>query len=389
VMTTPDVTRLLGALVRCPSVTPDAGAALDLAAGWLAPCGFDCHRLVFEADGTAPVDNLFARLGTGSPHFCFAGHLDVVPPGETSAWSSPPFAGDIADGKMIGRGTEDMKGGVAAFIAAVLGLIDAGGATLSGSVSLLLTGDEEGPAVNGTVKVLEWMAENGHTPDHCLVGEPTGVNTLGDVAKIGRRGSLNGHLTVRGKQGHVAYPARAANPIPMALDLIAALTEPLDEGTGNFEASNLQITSIDAANTAVNIIPGRVEILFNCRFNDRWTSAGLEVELRRRLNAVAAAGATSWQLKTSSNAQSFITATGTFTNLVAKAVKDTIGIEPELTTGGGTSDARFVTKYCPVVEFGLVGRSMHQVDEYVPVSDLETLACVYRLILERYFEQPD
>jgi len=388
-MSTPDVTQILGALVRCPSVTPDAGAALDLAAGWLAPLGFDCHRLVFEADGTAPVDNLFARLGTGSPHFCFAGHLDVVPPGEISAWSSPPFAGDITDGKMIGRGTEDMKGGVAAFIAAVLGLIDAGGGTLSGSVSLLLTGDEEGPAVNGTVKVLEWMAENGHTPDHCLVGEPTGVNTLGDVAKIGRRGSLNGQLTVRGKQGHVAYPDRAANPIPMALDLIAALTEPLDEGTGHFEPSNLQITAIDAANTAVNIIPGRVEILFNCRFNDRWTSASLEAELRRRLKAVAAAGGTSWQLKARSNAQSFFTATGGFTDLVVKAVKDTTGIEPELTTSGGTSDARFVTKYCPVVEFGLVGRSMHQVDEYVPVSDLETLADVYRLILERYFEQPD
>jgi len=388
-MTTPDVTHLAGALVRCPSVTPDAGAALDLVAGWLAPLGFDCHRLVFEADGTPPVDNLFARLGAGSPHFCFAGHLDVVPPGDTSAWSSPPFAGEISGGKMIGRGTEDMKGGVAAFIAAVLGLIAADGSAFPGSVSLLLTGDEEGPAVNGTVRVLEWMAEHGHTPDHCLVGEPTGMNALGDVAKIGRRGSLNGHLTVRGKQGHVAYPARAANPVPLAMSLISTLTAPLDEGTDHFEPSNLEITSIDAANTAVNIIPGRVEIFFNCRFNDRWTSASLEVELRRRLKTVAAAGETSWKLKTISNAQSFITATGTFTDLVAKAVLDTTGIEPKLTTGGGTSDARFVTKYCPVVEFGLVGRSMHQVDEFVPVSDLETLTGVYRLILERYFKKSD
>ncbi len=388
-MTKPDATSLLGALVRCPSVTPDAGAALDLVQGWLAPHGFDCHRLVFEAADTLPVDNLFARLGTGSPHFCFAGHLDVVPPGETSAWTSPPFAGDISDGKMIGRGAEDMKGGVAAFIAAVLDLIDAGSDTIPGSVSLLLTGDEEGPAVNGTAKVLAWMAEYGHTPDHCLVGEPTGVNTLGDVAKIGRRGSLNGHLAVRGKQGHVAYPARAANPIPLAMSLVSALTEPLDEGTGHFEPSNLEITSIEAANTAVNVIPGRVEILFNCRFNDRWTSASLEAELRHRLESIAMAAETSWQLKTSSNAQSFITATGDFTDLVVKAVLDTTGIEPQLTTGGGTSDARFVTKYCPVIEFGLVGRSMHQVDEYVPLSDLETLAGIYRLILERYFEKSD
>ena len=388
-MSTADAPALLGELIRRPSVTPDAGAALDLVEGWLAPRGFACHRLVFEAAATPPVDNLFARLGSGAPHFCFAGHLDVVPPGDVGAWSSPPFAGEIRDGKIIGRGAEDMKGGVAAFLAAVFALIDAGDDGIPGSLSLLLTGDEEGPAINGTVKVLGWMAENGHVPDHCLVGEPTGVDTLGDVAKIGRRGSLTGHLAVRGKQGHVAYPDRADNPIPKAMELMAALLAPLDRGTGHFEPSNLQITSVDTGNLATNIIPSTVEVRFNCRFNDRWSSASLEAELRRRLTSAAAKTGTSWQLRTQSNAESFLTATGPFTDMVARSVREVTGIEPALTTGGGTSDARFITRHCPVVEFGLIGRSMHQVDEFTDLADLENLGRVYQLILRRYFEMSD
>jgi len=380
-----DAATLTRALVQVPSVTPDAGAALDLVQGWLEPRGFACRRLVFEADGTPDVDNLFARIGTGSPHFCFAGHLDVVPPGDVAAWSVPPFSAEIENGRLIGRGAEDMKGGVAAFLAAVIARVDADHHESAGSISLLLTGDEEGPAVNGTKKVLDWMAKNDHLPDHCLVGEPTCVDSFGDVAKIGRRGSLNGHLKIVGHQGHVAYPDRAANPIPVAMQMLQTLIADLDDGTEHFAPSNLQITSVDTANPATNIIPAKTEARFNCRFNDLWNAATLEAELRRRLGVIDLGGIT-WTLETSSNAESFITPTGSFTDLVSAAVKEATGTVPALTTGGGTSDARFVTRYCPVIEFGLVGRTMHQVDENVSLADLEKLASVYQLILERYFQ---
>lgn len=381
-----DAEAKLAALIRQPSVTPEASGALDLAETWLKGAGFDCHRLVFEAEGTPPVDNLFARIGTTGPHFCFAGHLDVVPVGDEAAWSVPPFSAQISDGKMIGRGAEDMKGGVAAFLAAAFAHLAKRGGELPGSLSVLLTGDEEGPAINGTVKVLEWMATHGHVPDHCLVGEPTGVDRLGDVAKIGRRGSLNGHLVIHGKQGHVAYPYRARNPIPPAFAFAAALLEPLDQGTAHFEPSNLEITAIDTDNQATNIIPGSIAMRFNCRFNDTWTSQRLEAELRHRLETCSAKLNFEYQLQTASNAESFVTDTGEFTELITGAVADATGVTPQLTTGGGTSDARFITRHCPVVEFGLVGQTMHQVDENVPLADLAKLTGAYQLILERYFE---
>lgn len=386
-MVTADASDLLASLIRQPSVTPEAGGALDVAEGWLRPRGFDCHRLVFEDDNTPPVDNLFARYGKGHPHFCFAGHLDVVPVGDATTWSVPPFTAEIRDGKIFGRGAEDMKGGVAAFLSAAFAVIDEHGQRLPGSVSLLLTGDEEGPAINGTEKVLRWMAENDQMPDHCLVGEPTGVEHMGDVAKIGRRGSLNGYLVVDGKQGHVAYPQRADNPLPKALELAAALLEPLDKGTRHFEPTNVELTSIDTGNPATNVIPARVVVSFNCRFNDNWTSAGLETELRRRMRIAGECCNADWQLRTDSNAESFVTEPGAFTDLVANAVTEVTGQTPELTTGGGTSDARFITHHCPVVEFGLVGRTMHQIDENVPLEDLATLTAVYRVLLDRYFAQ--
>jgi succinyl-diaminopimelate desuccinylase len=379
-----DAETLLRALIARASVTPHAGDALDLVEGWLAQRGFACERLVFSAPDTETVENLFARRGTGAPHFGFAGHLDVVPTGPEADWSVPPFAGEVVDGAIVGRGAEDMKGGVAAFLAAAFAFLEVTPG-FGGSISLLLTGDEEGPAVNGTVKVLEWMAANGQVPDHCLVGEPTGIETLGDVAKIGRRGSLNGHLTVTGRQGHVAYPDRAENPVPKLLRLADALLAPLDQGTAHFEPSNLEITAIDTGNPAPNVIPGAIEMLFNCRFNDRWSSESLEAELRARLQSAAAGCGAAFRLETVSNAESFLTPVGPFSALVSGAVMEATGTRPALTTGGGTSDARFITGYCPVIEFGLVGRTMHQVDERVPLTELEALTRAYRLILDRYF----
>lgn len=384
-MNAPDAASRLVALIRKPSVTPDAGLALDLVEGWLAARGFRCERLEFSEPGTVPVDNLFARFGTGAPHLCFAGHLDVVPTGPEDDWSVPPFAGETVEGAIVGRGSEDMKGGVVAFITAAFTYLGEN-PEFDGSISMLLTGDEEGPGVNGTVKVLEWMAANAQVPDHCLVGEPTGIAQVGDTAKIGRRGSLNGLLSVTGRQGHVAYPDRADNPVPGLLALADALLKPLDDGTAHFEPSRLEITSIDTGNDATNVIPGGISAKFNCRFNEKWTAASLEAELRRRLERAGGTLSVNWQLEAVSNAESFLTEPGAFTELVADAVKQATGLTPALTTGGGTSDARFVTRHCPVVEFGLVGRTMHQVDEKVPVDELEVLVSAYGAILERYFD---
>lgn len=383
---TADVAAILTDLVRCPSVTPEAGAALDAAQAVLEPLGFECHRLVFDEGGT-PVDNLFARRGTGAPHLCFAGHVDVVPPGDVSAWSAPPFGAAIRDGRMIGRGTEDMKGAVAAFLAATSAFLE-GNAALTGSISFLITGDEEGPAINGTTKVLEWMEDQGHVPDFCLLGEPTNRDALGDTAKIGRRGSLTGHLTVAGRQGHVGYPALAANPVPVLVSLLDALNQPVDEGTDQFEPSNLEITTVDVGNPATNVIPARATASFNVRFNDRWSAKTLDAHLRTMLSRVKTRSGVVWTLTTESNAEAFLTEPGPFVDLIIEAVRETTDLVPTLSTNGGTSDARFITRVCPVIEFGLVGRSMHQVDEHVPLCELEQLAGVYRTVLKRVFSGP-
>ena len=381
-----DPVALTQALVRCPSVTPSEGGALTLMQELLGKAGFTCHRLVFSEPGTPGVDNLFARIGSGSPHLCFGGHVDVVPPGDERLWSNPPFSGVIDGGHVHGRGTVDMKGNIACFTAAALGLLQDPGALRQGSISLLLTADEEGPAVNGTVKVLRWMAENGHQPDHALVGEPSNATRIGDSIKIGRRGSLNGRIVVSGRQGHAAYPHLANNPIRgMARVAAALLAEPLDAGTEHFAASNLEIVSIDTGNPAYNVIPARCELKLNVRYNDRHTAQSLEALFRKQaLGALEGSGLGS-EMSFGSNADVFLTEPGPLVDTMAAAVAEVCGQRPELSTAGGTSDARFVKDYCPVIEFGLVNRMVHAVDERVPVEDLRTLTQVYRRFLERYF----
>jgi len=374
-------------LLRCPSVTPAEGGALGVIEGALKPAGFDVHRVTFTEPGTAPVENLYARIGSAGPHLVFAGHTDVVPPGEQAKWTYPPFAGEIVGGTLYGRGAVDMKGAVACALAAALDHLAARGGKPKGSISFLITGDEESIAVNGTVKLLKWAAERGETFDHCILGEPSNAAVLGDTIKIGRRGSLNGTLVITGKQGHVAYPERADNPVRGLVTLMSALmAAPLDHGNARFDASNLEFTSIDIGNPVVNLIPGEARARFNIRFNDSHSQASLKMLIEKRA-ADAAAGRIRWHIDWEpSNADSFVASPGPFIDLVAGAIREVTGNEPKLSTTGGTSDARFIKDYCPVLEFGLVGQTMHQVDERTPVADLTTLTAVYRAILDRYFK---
>ena len=374
-------------LLRCPSVTPADGGALGVIENVLKPVGFDVHRVTFAEPGTAPVENLYARIGGGRPHLVFAGHTDVVPPGEQAKWTHPPFAGEIADGTLYGRGAVDMKGAVACALAAALDHLAARGGKPKGSISFLITGDEESIAVNGTVKLLKWAAERGEAFDHCILGEPSNVATLGDTIKVGRRGSLNGTLVITGKQGHVAYPERADNPVRGLVTLMSALmATPLDQGSARFGPSNLEFTSIDIGNPVVNLIPGEARAHFNIRFNDHHSLASLKMLLEKHA-ADAAAARIRWRIDWEpSNANSFVADPGPFIDLVSSAIRDVTGNEPKLSTTGGTSDARFIKDYCPVLEFGLVGQTMHQVDERTPIADLTTLTTVYRAILDRYFK---
>jgi succinyl-diaminopimelate desuccinylase len=385
-ITTADPTALARDLLRCPSVTPAEGGALSLIEGVLKAAGFEVHRVTFAEPGTAPVENLYARIGEQSPHLAFAGHTDVVPPGEQVKWTHPPFAGEITDGTLYGRGAVDMKGAIACALAATLDHLAAHGGKPKGSISFLITGDEEGIAVNGTVKLIKWAAERGETFDHCILGEPSNAATIGDTIKIGRRGSLNGTLVVTGKQGHVAYPERADNPVRGLVTLMSALmTAALDHGSAQFDASNLEFTSIDIGNTVVNLIPGEARARFNIRFNDCHSQTSLKMLVEKRA-AEAAAGRIRWHIEWEpSNADSFVTKPGPFVDLVSAAIKEVTANEPKLSTTGGTSDARFIKNYCPVLEFGLVGQTMHQVDERTAVADLTTLTAVYRKVLDRYF----
>jgi succinyl-diaminopimelate desuccinylase len=386
-MTDPkDPVALTQALVRCPSVTPKEGGALDLLQRVLEPAGFTCHRLVMREPGTLDVDNLFARIGSGRPHLCFAGHTDVVPPGDAAAWTHPPFSGDIADGHVWGRGAVDMKGNIACFVAAALAFLEDPGALGQGSISLLVTGDEEGPSVNGTVKVLRWMAEHGHVPDCCLVGEPSNPERIGDAIKIGRRGSLNGRIVISGRQGHSAYPHLACNPVPgMAKVVAALLAEPLDQGSEHFAPSNLEVVSVDTGNPAYNVIPARIELKLNIRYNDRHTARSLERHVREQVAAALAGTDLTAELAFHGNADVFVTEPGPLVDTMVAAVEDVCGRRPELSTSGGTSDARFVKDYCPVIEFGLVNKTIHATDERAAIADLEQLTAIYRRFLERTF----
>lgn len=360
------------ALIRCASVTPADDGAQALLGGWLEQLGFTVTHLPF---GTTP--NLFARIGTGGPHLCFAGHTDVVPQGQ-GAWSSGPFDAQIRDGALIGRGACDMKGAIACFVAAAARRLQH---PLAGSISLLITGDEEGPATDGTVRVLDWMAQQGQIPDLCVVGEPTNPARIGDVIKIGRRGSLNARITVQGIQGHVAYPHLADNPTHHLVRVLAALTEtPLDSGSDWFEPSSLQVTSIDVGNVATNVIPARASAMLNIRFNDLHTGARLEAWLR----TVVARHAERFSLDVSVSGESFVTKPGPLVDMLQGAIAAATGITPRLDTGGGTSDARFIARFCPVAEFGLVGATMHQVDERVALADLAALTGAYGAILDAF-----
>ena len=379
-----DAVDLAQRLIRCRSVTPDEGGALDLLQGVLGGLGFDCHRLTFEEAGTPPVDNLYARLGGGGANLCFAGHTDVVPVGDEAAWSTDPFAGELRDGCLFGRGAVDMKGAIAAFIAALSRTLAArgGAARLGGSISLLITGDEEGPAVNGTAKVLDWLREKDEKLDHCLVGEPTSAERLGDMVKIGRRGAMNGTITVHGVQGHAAYPHLADNPLHHLVRMISTLVdEPLDEGTEHFQPSSLQVTSIDVANGATNVIPAQGRVVFDCRFNDLHKSADIKRWMEDRLGRDGAR----YDMAVRVSGEAFLCPPGPWSELVSAAVEETTGRPPELSTTGGTSDARFIKDHCPVAELGLRNATAHKVDEKVPLEELGTLGAIYQAVLERYF----
>lgn len=378
--------RLTEALIRCPSVTPEEGGALTLLQSWLEPAGFACHRMTCREAGTPDVENLYARLGTAGPNLCFAGHTDVVPPGDLKAWTVPPFAGELRDGVLYGRGAVDMKGGIACFVAAVMRRIRAAGGPLPGSVSLLITGDEEGPSINGTMKVLEWLKQRGETLDACVVGEPSNPKALGDEIKIGRRGSMNGELVVFGKQGHSAYPGKADNPIPKLVRILDRLANaPLDQGTAHFEPSNLQVTIVSVPNTATNVIPAEARATFNIRYNDLWNRARIEDWVRLQCDAAADAVGARYEVRFSGTGDVFLTKPGPLVETMAAAVEAITGRKPALTTGGGTSDARFIKDLCPVIEFGLVNQTIHSVDERVDVADLEALTRIYERFIDGYF----
>jgi succinyl-diaminopimelate desuccinylase len=385
-----DALSIVRDLIRCPSVTPADAGALGVLENLLKSAGFEVHRVTFGEPGTADIDNLYARIGDSAPHITFAGHTDVVPAGDEAAWSHGAFSGDVKDGFVYGRGAVDMKGGIACSVAAVLDYLrDHGGKPREdgkGSISFLITGDEEDISVNGTIKLLQWAAARGERFDHCVLGEPSNQEVMGDCIKIGRRGSQSGTLIVEGVQGHVAYPHRAQNPVPDIARLIVAISdEPLDRGSAQFQPSNLEFTSVDVGNTATNVIPGQARAKFNIRYNDLHTQDSLRKLVEERL-AKAAGNRVRARIEwLPSNSNVFLTKPGPFTDLAVAAIDEVTGRRPALSTTGGTSDARFIASYCPVIEFGLVGQTMHQVDERAAVADIEKLTKVYRRILDRYF----
>lgn len=387
---------ILRDLIRCPSVTPLDAGALGVLQAMLEQLGFETNRVIFSDEGTPDVDNLYARLGTGAPHICFAGHTDVVPIGNPDDWMSDPFGGEVLNGEMVGRGAVDMKGGIACFIAAVEQYLSQNGKP-KGSISLLITGDEEGPSINGTDKLLEWAKERGEKFDACIVGEPVNPYVIGDVIKVGRRGSLSGTITINGVQGHAAYPHLADNPVHAMVDLLDHLLDrEFDLGSERFQPTNLEVTSIDVGNETTNVIAAKAVARFNVRFNDYWDGDSVKKEILVRLNSGAEAGhirkgkdsavdfEVNWLGRVS---PVFLTHDDKLINGLVKSIEAVTGKTPELSTGGGTSDARFIKDYCPVVEFGLVGQTMHQVDERTALSDLDILTNVYLHFLGQYFIQ--
>ena len=388
-MSVVDPVELAAELIRRPSVTPRDEGALDIVASRLERLGFTCHRLRFDDPGpngekTEPIENLYARIGTGRPNLCFAGHTDIVPPGPQEAWSFEPFAALLHNGTLGGRGAVDMKGAIAAFVAAAERFLAVRGDAFTGSISLLITGDEEGVAVNGTKKVLDWLRRRGEALDACVVGEPTSATELGDMIKIGRRGSMTGRLTVEGVQGHVAYPHLVDNAAHRLVALLHALTTtPIDTGTGHFQPSSLQVTTIDIGNPATNVAPGVARATFNIRFNDLWTSDTLKAWVAERLAPIGGKWALAWEV----SGESFLVIPGPVSECLSAAIGAVTGRTPELSTTGGTSDARFIHAHCPVAEFGLVGQTMHKADERVDIADITGLTAIYEVFLDRYFRR--
>ena len=375
-------------LIQCPSVTPKEGGALTYLQQLLEPIGFETHRLKFEDSDTPAVENLYASFGSGTPHLVFAGHTDVVPEGPIESWTYPPYEGLIDNNILYGRGAVDMKGGIAAFVSASKQVIQQHSSNFDGKISLLITGDEEGPAINGTKKVLAWCKKNGEIFDACLVGEPTNPKILGEAIKIGRRGSLSATLTVFGTQGHVAYPELAHNPIPDVIQLLSDLTaEPLDQGTNDFQPSNLEITSINDGYYVRNVIPKSVQAFFNIRYNDKWTQETLMNHINGILKTSGDKINAKYSVEYSSDgADSFVTKNTELIDTLSNAINKEVNLMPSLSTDGGTSDARFIKNYCPVVEFGLVNETIHQIDERVPTEDLIKLSQIYYRFLVDFFK---
>ncbi len=384
----------LATLIRCPSVTPSEGGALAALQAMLSPLGFSVDRPVFTESGTPDVENLYARLSGNGPHLMFAGHTDVVPPGDEASWRHAPFSAVVENGEMYGRGAVDMKGGIACFVAAVARHVQKNG-KLAGSVSLLITGDEEGPSINGTTKLLDWAVAKGESWDAAIVGEPTNPEALGDMIKIGRRGSISGIVTVNGVQGHAAYPHLADNPVRGIVTLAEALMSPAyDEGTADFQPTNLEVTTIDVGNPATNVIPAKATAAFNIRFNDTWTAETIQAEIHNRLDRAASDTRVRkgredpvdyelvWRDRPS---PVFLTRDEKLIDTLSGSISAVTGRKPGLSTSGGTSDARFIKDHCPVVEFGLVGKTMHMVDERVALDDLETLTRIYERFLQDWF----
>lgn len=372
---------LLGRLIACPSVTPEEAGALDLLGRELEAIGFSVSRHVFSGDGSYPVDNLFATRGTGGRRLLFAGHTDVVPPGDVAHWTSDPFQPRLADGRMYGRGAADMKSGIAAFVAACASIpADAG------TIQLAITNDEEADAINGTEKLVRWMADNGHHFDFAIVGEPSSAETLGDSIKIGRRGSFSGKVTVTGTQGHVAYPHKANNPLPVLAAVATALSAPkLDDGTDHFPASNLEMTTIDTGNPVSNVIPMSGTLRFNVRYNDLWTPETLAAWVQTQIAQVDARGTEIAFEVSGVPSRAFLSPLGEDIGLLSAVIAERCGKAPDYSTGGGTSDARFIAQYGPVVECGLVGPSMHKADEHIVLSDLFGLTAIYGEFMRRFF----
>ena len=385
-----DALELAQALMRCPSVTPVDAGALDVLTNALNPLGFTCHRLPFEEPGTDRVENLYARIGAGGKNFCFAGHTDVVPPGDRGRWSVDPFAAVVKDGYLWGRGASDMKAAIACFVSALRGFLADRGPDFGGSISLLITGDEEGPAINGTVKVLDWLKARGEALDACVVGEPSNPDRVGEMAKIGRRGAMTGYLTVHGVQGHTAYPQLADNPLHRLVPMMQALIdEPIDAGNTHFQPTTLQIATIDVGNPVSNVIPGAAKATFNIRFSSEQTSKTVEAWVRQRLDRafgpVGHNGPARFDLNFNVSGESFITPPGPLSKMVCEAVQGVTGSLPELSTTGGTSDARFIKHHCPVCEFGMTNATAHKFDERCSLADMARLVGIYRGMLDRYF----